>query len=280
VTDDGRRIVIAGIFGSPHRKGMTAELVESALEGARAEGAEARRLYLADEKLMACLACGGNCFATRACLHDGEATGRAAGLQAADGIVVGAPVYCWQLNGLTALFIDKMRWDTGSVLKPRNRRAAFGIACAGGSGTGCVIALQALYRYFANWAFHGVEPLPVTRFNFDRALAKAKETGGHLVRIVRARPEPFESLGHAIAHYDCLPFMGFGPIDELHLIVEQLRDGLEPRGDGAEDIRVFLSRARAAEEAFASGDRREAAVRLGAAYEIGARAWNAPRGKR
>jgi NAD(P)H-dependent FMN reductase len=259
---------VIGIQGSPHPDGMTARLVDRALAGARAEGAQTDLLRLADEELVPCQACGGDCFGTQICVRDKAATVRHARLQDADGMVFGAPVYCWQLSGLSALFIDKMRWNTGSVLSPRNRRAALGIACAGGSGTGCVIALQALYRYFYNWAFHGIEPLPVTRFNFEGALSAAEERGALLVRTLRAGVKPFTSMGQAMAHCDSLPYMRFGPVDELALVVEQMREGLSTSGDP--EAIAFIRQAGTAAGVQPAADRAEA---LSAAYFAGAAAW-------
>ena len=259
---------IIGIQASPHADGMTSRLVESALSGACREGASADLVRLADEELAPCEACGGDCFGTQVCVRDKAATARHARLQAADGIVFGAPVYCWQLNGLSALFMDKMRWDTGSLLSPKNRRVALGIACAGGSGTGCVIALQALYRYFCNWAFHCVDPLPVTRFNFEEALPAAEQRGAALVRMLRAGIQPFASMGQAMVHCQSLPFMRFGPVDELTMIVEQLRDGL--CGSRDPEAAAFVRQAGAAVGIKAEAERGEA---LSAAYFAGVEVW-------
>ncbi len=266
-----RPIRIAGIVGSPHTDGMTARLVGQALAGAAGAGAEVTTMYLAREDLEPCQSCDGPCWDRLECAHDDAATARHARLQGADGLVMAVPVYCWQLNGLTSLFIDKMRWDTGSVLAPRNPRAAFGIACAGGSGTGCVLALQALYRYFYNWAFHGIAGLPVTRFNYRQALEEARAGGEELVRVLRGGLEPFASLGAAMAHYEALPYMGYQPLDELRLIVRQLQDGLIRAGDPAPP--ALDEEVRAAEEAFARGDRQAAAGHLSRAYAAGERAW-------
>ena len=227
-----RPLSIIGIVTSPHKDGMTAQLVQRALEGAAAAGAEIETICLADQPLQACRGCGGGCWKTLHCAQDQAGTRWQARLQRADAIVVAVPVYCWQMNGLAHLFIDRMRWDTGSVLAPRNRRAAFGMACAGGSGTGCVLALQALYRYFYNWAFHGIPGLPVTRFNFRRALEEAREGGEALVRTLESGVQPFASLGAALAHYEALPHMQDTPLDELRLLVAQLRAGLAERARG------------------------------------------------
>lgn len=265
------KIKIVGIVGSPHKHGMTAQLVQQALAGASEAGAEVSIRYLADEKMEPCRGCDGNCWETRECIFDPTSAGRNACLQDADGLIMAVPVYCWQMNSLTHLFIDKMRWNTGSVLEPQNPRAAFGIACAGGSGTGCVMALQALYRYFYNWAFHGIKPLPVTRFNFQNALNEARSGGEELVRTVCNGLKPFTSLGSAMADLEQLPYMLDGPVDELNLIVRQLQSGIQnaPKSEA----KAFLHEILLSEDAFASCDRNLAAAHLGNAYEIGTRIW-------
>jgi NAD(P)H-dependent FMN reductase len=264
-------IKVAGIVGSPHKDGMTAQLVRQALAGAEAAGARTMLVFLADEEMEPCLGCEGGCWETRECVHDPASAARHERFQDADGLVMAVPVYCWQMSGLSHLFIDKMRWDTGSVLEPRNPRAAFGIACAGGSGTGCVLALQALYRYFYNWAFHGIRPLPVTRFNFDRALQEARAGGEALVGAVRGGLQPFASLGAAMADLETLPHMMEGPVDELRLIVQQLQAGLPESSQPL--VQTLYAEARLAEEAWAAGDRQLAAAHLSKAYDAGNRTW-------
>jgi multimeric flavodoxin WrbA len=268
---DAPTIVV--INASPRRTGMTARLAAAALRGAEREGARVVLLHLADEALESCRSCGGDCWTSLACVRDSAAGARAARLQEADGIVMAAPVYCWQLNSLASLFIDKMRWNTGSVLQPRNTRAAMGIASAGGSGTGCVLALQTLYKYFANWAFHGVAPLPVTRFNFPEALDAAEEGGRSLVRTVRKGIAPFADLGEAMLAYESLPFMAWSMIDELALIVRQMSAGMPSRAQEKDPAAAWRVEADKALALHASGDRTAAAAALAAAYARGAELW-------
>ncbi len=259
------------INASPRREGMTARLANAALRGAQGEGAEVRLLHLVDEKLSSCRSCDGGCWDTLSCVHDPAAGARAARLQGADGIVMAVPVYCWQLNSLASLFIDKMRWSSGSVLRPRNTRAAMGITSAGGSGTGCVLALQTLYKYFANWSFRALAPLPVTRFNFEKATAQAEENGRLLVRAIRSVIEPFADLGEAMLHYESLPYMGWGMLDELALIVRQIVEGLDARSHRrASSFRTLADQALSTYE---TGDRSAAASALAAAYTRGAEIW-------
>lgn len=265
-------IKIIGIVGSPHKNGMTAKLTRRALDGAAFCGADTEMIYLADYKLKPCIGCGGNCWDTHRCVLDASFSELYERLQNADGLIMSVPVYCWQLNGLTQLFIDKMRWDTGSVMQPRNKRVAFGIACAGGSGTGCIFALQALYRYFYNWSFHGIQPLPVTRFNFNNSLEKAYSGGETMVKMIRGGIKPFKSLGEALEDLESLPYMKYNPLDELRFIINDLQSEL--CGSSHPLVRTLEEEAKLADEALKRGDRKTAAEHLSLAYDAGSRAWN------
>lgn len=265
-----KKVKIVGIACSPHRDGMTSRLLHEALEGAKAAGAETSVFRLAEQELAPCRGCDSDCWEKGKCAFVPETSGFNRALQEAGGIVMAVPVYFWQMNGLAHLFIDRMRWNTGSVIEHGNARAAFGIACAGGSGTGCVLALQALYRYFYNCAFHGVKPLPVTRFNFDAALAQARSGGEELARLILGGLKPFADFGSALVDLEALPYMRYGPIDELKLIVRQLCDCLA--GSSAPDAHVFLEEVERAERAYSANDRQLAEL-FGRAYEEGCRLW-------
>lgn len=265
---------VLGIVGSPHKDGMTANLVKNALEGARDGGAETELMYLIDESLRYCEGCSGGCFRTYKCIWDENATLRSQRVDSCDALIFGVPVYCWQINGLSSLFIDKQRFSTGSIIGPSsNTRPALGITVAGGSGTGCILALQTLYKYFFNWSFRGIDPLPVTRFNYNRALELAKIYGRHLVQVAREK-KPFSSFGEAIAYFETLEYMNYTPIDELHFIVKSILEELEK--ELTEELEEEL---RLAENALKVGDRLNGAIHLDKAYRIGVRLWNMSKNK-
>lgn len=266
---------VIGVGTSPHRDGMTAKLLDRALSGAREAGAQVERIRLVDEQLEACIGCGGGCWTTLVCPHDDAATDRNARLHEADGLIMAVPVYLWQLNGLASLFVDKSRWQTRSVVQPqpRNTRAAFGIACAGGTGTGCVLALQALYRFFYNQSFRGIDPLPVTRFNFGEALDLAEEGGAKLVGLIRAGIAPFANTGQGMLHYERLPYMDYQPLDELRLIVDQQCQGLAPHRGADEGVDAMFRAAALARELLQAKDREGATEPLSRAYHAGREAW-------
>ena len=109
---------ILGIVGSPRReRGIGHRLVARALEGAQSAGAETELLYLVDEHPQYCIHCGHGCFQEGDCAQEGQATARSRRIESADALVLAAPVYVWQVNGLTAAFLDKLRLEPGSWVR-------------------------------------------------------------------------------------------------------------------------------------------------------------------
>jgi len=263
---------ILGIVGSPRReRGLCYQVVSGALEGARAAGAQTEILYLSDEKPHYCIHCGHPCFDQGDCLQEEEATARSRRVEAADALVIAAPVYVWQPSGLTAAFFDKVRLTTGAwVRDAQHGRPALGIAVAGGTGTGVFRALQGIYAWLCLWKFRPLEPLPVTRFNLLRALEEARERGRALAT---SAPQPYESVGDLLLTYDSLPATRFSHVDEFRWLAEQIASGLEASG-AHEPIVAQIARLLDEGRACAArGDRRGEADRAVQAYRVGAGAW-------
>jgi len=144
---------VLGIVGSPRReKGLTAQVVAQALAGAQTVGARTDILYLADQSPEYCIACGHDCFGELDCAQEEEASLRSQRVDDADALVIGAPVYCWQVNGLTAALLDKVRLHTGPWTRGlMGGKPALAIAVAGGTGTGVFSALQSLTAWLCLW---------------------------------------------------------------------------------------------------------------------------------
>jgi multimeric flavodoxin WrbA len=86
---------VLGISGSPRREGNTDILVSAALEVPAGEGLRTEFLSLADRPVKPCVACRG-CFAsdTMRCVQEDPAfEGVLDKFAAADGILIGSPVY-------------------------------------------------------------------------------------------------------------------------------------------------------------------------------------------
>ena len=263
---------VLGIVGSPRReRGRSHQVVSAILAGARSAGASTEMLYLIDEEPEYCIACGHDCFGEGDCAQEAGATLRSQRVDAADALVLCAPVYCWQPNGLTATLLDKVRlssrpWNRGTA----NGRPALGIAVAGGTGTGVFSALQPIYAWLCLWKFQPLDPLPVTRFNMDQVLAEAEGLG---VELVGRGTQPFPSTAEMLLTYDRLPYMSYGRVDEFCWLAEQALAGLRVRetaGDAAEEVSRLLEQAKACE---AEDDASGAAEAVVQAYQVARAAW-------
>jgi multimeric flavodoxin WrbA len=266
---------VLAIIGSPRReRGRSHEVVTQVLSGAAAAGAETDVLYLIDEEPGYCIHCGHGCFTSGDCAQEVEATLRSQRVGAADALVICAPVYCWQPSGLTVAFFDKLRLMSG----PWNRgtehgRPALGIAVAGGTGTGVFTALQSIYAWMCLWKFRPLDPLPVTRFNMDRALEQAPSLGRALAE---SEPRPFAGTWESLLTYDRLPYMGYGRVDEFRWLAEQIVDALAMReasgetGEQLETVKRLLDEARMH---ASQGNAEREAQKVVAAYRLGAEIW-------
>ncbi len=205
-------MLILGIVGSPRKDGRSNALVGAVLDGAAAQGAETRVVYLVDYDIRPYGTQGGApyCPESLSSLCD-----------QADAAVIGAPVYWGDINGLTKDFMDSVQ------LQHANGKPAAGAAIAGGSGKGLLSGVQSIYHFFYHRQFRAIDPTPVSRFNWEAALVALRETGGRLVAMVQ-NPQPFPGApldgrwGAVLAHYTALPYLAQGPLDEFVLLAQQL----------------------------------------------------------
>ena len=103
----GSSIKILGLVGSPKINGNTAKLVNAILDGAAENGAEKVIYNLASLNIKGCDACG-RCQETGSCLIDDDMQEIYQEIQAADFVVLGSPVYMWQMTAQTKLLIDRL----------------------------------------------------------------------------------------------------------------------------------------------------------------------------
>lgn len=209
-------MLIVGIVGSPRKGGRTNALVGAVLEGAATRGAETHVAYLADYEVRPFLGQGGSAEAQRACPEALSSL-----CEEAEALVIGAPVYFGDINGLTKDFMDTVR------IRNSNGKPAAGVAIAGGSGKGLLSGLQNVYHFLYHRQFRAIDPTPVSRFNLQEALASLKQTGARLVEMA-AHIEPFpgerrdDRWAGVLAHYATLPYLDQGPLDEFVMLARQL----------------------------------------------------------
>lgn len=98
---------ILGVEGSPRRNGNTEKLVKTILESAAGNGHETKFYKLADMNVSPCLGCIG-CRETGVCVIKDDMQQLYDEIQASNAIVIGSPVYMWQVSAQTKMFLDRL----------------------------------------------------------------------------------------------------------------------------------------------------------------------------
>lgn len=98
---------ILGLEGSNRENGNTEKLVKAILESAKENGAETKFYKLVKMNISLCLACL-NCKETGTCVTDDAMQFLLDEIQASNVIILGSPVYMWQVSGQTKLFMDRL----------------------------------------------------------------------------------------------------------------------------------------------------------------------------
>lgn len=98
---------VLGLTGSPRVGGNTEILVGKILEGAESTGAETRMINLATLNFDGCQACY-YCRENGKCMLDDDMQELYEEVQQSDVIVLGSPIYMWQMSAQTKLFVDRL----------------------------------------------------------------------------------------------------------------------------------------------------------------------------
>ncbi|MDY6823891.1 MAG: flavodoxin family protein [Thermodesulfobacteriota bacterium] len=103
---DTQMVNIAAIYGSPRRKGNTATLLKSAVDGATAAGASVDEIVLRDYNISPCLEIYGCKKQGECVIKDDFQTVRDRVL-ACNGIIVATPVFFYTVSAHLKLFMDR-----------------------------------------------------------------------------------------------------------------------------------------------------------------------------
>ena len=209
---------VLGLVGSPNKTGRTNELVSAALEGASRAGAATELVQMSDCVVEACRDClPWVCNTNQKCTYEDKnfelLSKKILGCGA---LVIGTPVYWGDTTGMVRyLFLKMYRVFAGSgQLKGL---PALGIAIAGGSGNGLTTGLRPIYHFYRTMQMRAIEPLPATRFDFDKALKEAKLSGDRLARMISTRV-PYKSSEECWLSYVGMPYIGENRAIERRLL--------------------------------------------------------------
>ena len=98
---------VIGIICSARQHGNTDFLIQKSMDAAIEGGAEETEIiFLGDKSILPCTGCE-TCLETGNCKIEDDMQEIYPKLLAADGIIIGAPVYFWGISGLAKIFMDR-----------------------------------------------------------------------------------------------------------------------------------------------------------------------------
>ena len=109
---------VVAFMGSPRKKGNTEALVNEALRGAKAAGAETKKYNLNEMNIKPCQSCY-YCRANEGCPIQDDMSGVYEDLKQADAVVIGSPVYMFQVSAQVKLLLDRLFPMMNLEFKPR-----------------------------------------------------------------------------------------------------------------------------------------------------------------
>ena len=131
------------INGSPHKKGCTYTALSEVAGQLEKNGIGSNIVHIGSKPIRGCIACGA-CRETGLCVFDDDPVNECSGLlKAADGLIVGSPVYYAAPNGALCAFLDRLFYMKSGAYayKP----AAAVVSCRRG---GASAAFDRLNKYF------------------------------------------------------------------------------------------------------------------------------------
>jgi multimeric flavodoxin WrbA len=180
---------VIGIVCSPRKGGNTEILVREVLEGAKESGADIELLKIYEMKIAPCDGCT-TCHNSGECRIKDDMQKVYQKLLAADGIILGSPVYFWSVSAQAKLFMDRtyaLRYPNHKLEK----KVGASIAVAGRRG--CMNALSVINNFFLGHdmlvrglgiAGYGTKKGEIKKD--EHAIKSARSLGKQLTQLIKA----------------------------------------------------------------------------------------------
>ena len=130
------------INGSPHTKGCTATALDEMIRVFDSEGVQTELLQIGGKEIRGCIGCN-TCSDRGSCVFDDLVNETAAKFEAADGLVIGSPVYYGSPNGTLLAFLDRLFYSTH--FSKHMKVGAAVVSCRRGGNTA---SFDVLNKYF------------------------------------------------------------------------------------------------------------------------------------
>jgi multimeric flavodoxin WrbA len=180
---------VLGISCSPRKGGNTEILINEALAGAKEEGADIELLKIHEMKIAPCDGCT-TCQQSGECRIKDDMQKVYPKLLAADGIILGSPVYFWSVSAQTKIFMDR----TYALRFPHHKlinKVGGAIAVTGRRGS--MSAISVINNFFLGHdmlatglgiAGYGTKKGEVKQDK--HAIKSAKSLGKQIVQLIKA----------------------------------------------------------------------------------------------
>ena len=130
------------INGSPKANGCTATALQEMIRVFEEEGLETELVQIGNRDIRGCVSCGG-CSKTGKCVFQDAVNEIAPKFEAADGLVVGSPVYYASPNGTVLALMDRLFYSSHFP-----KRMKVGAAVVSARRGGNTASFDALNKYF------------------------------------------------------------------------------------------------------------------------------------
>ncbi|MDP3791362.1 MAG: flavodoxin family protein [Candidatus Omnitrophota bacterium] len=188
---------VLGISGSPKKKGFTNLLLDEALDGARAAGAQTDKIILNDLSFKPCQECWG-CKDTGVCVHNDDMKMVYQKIKDADHIIIASPIYFSTITAQLKMMIDRCnslwmarRKEGGNIPSKTGRNGAF--ICVAGEDKkeylkNAKSVLKALFAtigivYSKELFVGGIDKMTESSPKRKDALLKSYELGASIVQF-------------------------------------------------------------------------------------------------
>lgn len=129
--------------GSPHPNGCTATALKEMISVFDTEGVETELIDVGNKNIRGCIACG-SCMKNGKCVFDDLVNEVAPRFEAADGLVIGSPVYYASPNGTILSFVDRLFYSTRF-----SKHMKVGAAVVSARRGGNTASFDVLNKYFS-----------------------------------------------------------------------------------------------------------------------------------
>ena len=131
------------INGSPRANGCTAAALKEMISVFEAEGVETELVHVGNKDIRGCVACR-SCMKNGKCVFDDLVNEVAPKFEAADGLVIGSPVYYASPNGTALSFMDRLFYSTRF---PKHMKVGAAVVSARRGGN--TASFDVLNKYFS-----------------------------------------------------------------------------------------------------------------------------------